>query len=146
AVLLLVGSAAWQWGPPDYRARMISLVQGEEDYNQTHYTGREQIWERGRMYWRQNPVLGVGAGNFPMAEGAQLESIGLTGKWSTAHNSYLQAFAELGTPGGLIFLGILFAGIRASLPLWRPRRGSSAAHRPEFLAAIAAAMVAGYFL
>lgn len=145
-LMLAVGYSAWQWGPEDYRARMISLVKGEEDYNQTHYTGREQIWERGRMYWRENPILGVGAGNFPMAEGRQLELQGLTGKWSVAHNSYIQAFAELGTPGGLIFVALLLAGIRASAPLWRPRRGTPVEHRPEYLAALLAAMVGGYFL
>jgi len=146
AVMVLLGLAAWQWGPPDYRARMTALIKGESDYNQTEYVGREAIWKRGRMYYRQNPLLGVGAGNFMVAEGQQLEKMGLTGKWSAAHNSYIQVFAELGTPGGLLFLGILLGGIRMALPLWRPRRGSRAEHRPEFLAAILGAMVGGYFL
>lgn len=146
-LMLAVGFAAWQWGPAEYRDRMTALVQGQQDYNQTEYTGRKQVWERGRGYWRANPVLGVGAGNFPMAEGDQLDTVGLTGKWSAAHNSYVQVFAELGTPGGLIFVGLLLTAVRAALPLWRHRRrGGALGHRPEFLAAIAAAMIGGYFL
>jgi len=149
AALVLVGIVAWFSASNSYRRRMRELVQGEKDYNYTAYGGRKQIWARARLYTIQHPIVGVGVGNFPVAEGKHLDLLGMVGKWSNAHNAYLQAFAELGFPGGLIFLGMLIStGLRAA-KYWRPKSGRSGGasyHRPELLAAVFAFAAGSYFL
>lgn len=58
-------------------------------------TGQEriQIWSDGLMLFRDAPLFGVGMDKYE-------EFVG-----HVAHNSYLQAFAELGLFGGILFLG-----------------------------------------
>jgi O-antigen ligase len=143
AITLMVG---WAASPPDFRARMQSLTNVEDDYNYTAYGGRKQIWKRGRGYIMQHPLTGVGVGNFPIAEGEYARQLGRPAKWSAPHNAYLQAFSELGIPGGLIFVGLLFATAKRAWPMWRQTRSSGEWHRPEYLAALAAFAAGGYFL
>jgi len=142
-ILLLV---VWVAAPPDFRARMQSLTNVEDDYNYTAYGGRKQIWQRGRGYIMQHPLTGVGVGNFPVAEGDYAAQLGRPSKWSAPHNAYLQAFAEMGVPGGLIFVAILLASARRALPMWRQTGSPAEWHRPEYLAALAAFAAGGYFL
>jgi O-antigen ligase len=150
--MLVGGAAAWSTAPASFRERMISLQNLEDDYNYTHDTGRKAVWKRGRQYWRENPIIGVGAGNFPIAEGANWSTEGRTGKWSVAHNAYIQAFAELGTLGGGLFVAILLGAAWRVLPFWRGRntpkreRAPPPLHRPEFLASLAGYAAGAYFL
>jgi O-antigen ligase len=148
AVLGLVGLASWSVAPSHFRERMLTLNDVNSDYNQTDYAGRKQIRQRGWSYARENPVLGVGIGNFPVAEGNRLEDQGIRGKWSAAHNAYVQASAELGFVGGAIFIGMLALGL---LSAWKwgaiatphPPIGG---YRPEFFASLIGLSVAAYFL
>jgi O-antigen ligase len=148
--LILGGVLTWTTAPQSFRDRMVSLTNLENDYNYTHDTGRKAVWKRGRQYWRENFVVGVGAGNFPMAEGLGWSERGDTGKWSAAHNAYVQVFAELGTIGGSIFVLVLLGAAKGALPFWRGRapgqqRGPPM-HRPEYLASLAGFAAGGYFL
>src|SRR2546422_9855684 len=91
---------------------MQTTVRPDRDYNTTSETGRLKIWERGLNYMAGRPVLGVGAGNFPVAEGtisplARLQERGIGVRWGAAHNSFLQVGAELGIPGLLLFIGLI---------------------------------------
>jgi O-antigen ligase len=54
---------------------------------------RLQIWSDGMLMFRQSPIIGIGAEQY-----AQHVIY-------VAHNSFLHAFAELGFPGGALFLG-----------------------------------------
>jgi O-antigen ligase len=145
-IMLVGGLLAWTTASESYRERIRSLTSLENDYNNTDPNGRKAIWARGRQIYRQNPVIGVGAGNFPFADGGAKQGEGLTGKWSAAHNAYLQAFVELGTIGGLLFCAILLTGARMSFGLWRPIRGPPLLHRPEFMGSLAAFATGAYFL
>src|SRR6266545_3330460 len=63
--------------------------------------------------------LGVGMSNFQVAEGtisplAKRRERGLAVYWTAPHNTFIQAGAELGVPGLLLFIG-LFATAFASL-------------------------------
>jgi O-antigen ligase len=150
ACLALGGVVGWATASPEFRARMNTLTNLEDDYNLNSEAGRKAVWRRGRGYIADNPVIGVGAGNFPMAEGEYLSASATTGKWSTAHNAYIQAYAELGVIGGSLFVGMLLLGVRCALPMWRtapPRTGRAPPlDRPELLAALAAFAAGGYFL
>lgn len=147
--MIVGGGLAWSTASPDFRARMSSITNLENDYNLTDPTGRKAVWARGRQYWKSNPIIGVGGGNFPIAEGGSWADQGLRGKWSNAHNAYVQAFAELGTIGGAIFISMLLVAAWQVLPAWRATtiRGRAPPwHRPELLASIAAYAAGAYFL
>jgi len=127
--------------------RLDSVVETEDDYNITSPTGRLQVWKRGVGYMIDRPILGVGAGNFPTAEGtlsryaASLRERNMGAKWSAAHNSFVQVGAELGVPGLVFFL--LAIG-RACASLWRAQRASRAAPSEDRdLAALASATMSG---
>lgn len=147
-MLVLAMVSVWSFGGKSFRDRMTSLTSLEQDYNYTDEYGRKQIWKRGRGYYREHPVIGVGAGNFPIAEGGNWADENRRGKWSNAHNAYVQVFAELGTIGGGLFVMILFVAFRRSFRLWRGVRirDGTLLHRPELFAALCAYMVAAYFL
>lgn len=110
----------------EYWERIESMFTSPtEDYNFQAREGRIEIWKRGVGYVVSHPVTGVGIGNFPVAEGQNLENLGHGVKWSTAHNAYLLVAAELGVPGFVVFLGLLLmvyrAGSRARRLFNRPR-------------------------
>ena len=149
-VVLMAFAAAITWftAPPTFKTRMLSLAHLENDYNTTDELGRKAVWRRGRQYIREHPMFGVGAGNFEIAEGQYNEEVGRTGKWSAPHNAYLQAFAELGIGGGLIFLAMLLTAAGIARQMWRPNlwaRGPPL-HRPEYLSSLVAFAVGAYFL
>ncbi|MHB1223553.1 MAG: O-antigen ligase family protein [Gemmatimonadaceae bacterium] len=151
AGLLAVGGAiAWQTAPADFRDRITSIGQ-EDDYNYTAFSGRKQVWARARLYIAERPIQGVGIGNFGVREGEYCREVMARGcKWSTTHNTYLQAGAELGVPGMSIFIGLLVLLAWKSRPMWRASgsepEGAQAAHQPELMASLAAFAVAAYFL
>lgn len=120
-----------------YWVQMNTIFNSKGDYNRTEDEGRVAIWKRGMGYVAQHPVLGVGADNFPVAEGtlsplASRQDHGMGVKWGAAHNSYIQIAAELGVPGVLFFLAAFataFGALRviARTPASRagPQRGTA---------------------
>jgi len=101
-----------------YWERMETMLHPEQDYNYTASAGRLQIWRRGIGYMLQRPLFGVGAGNFPAAEGtmsplAKLQERGIGVKWSAAHNTFVEIGAELGVPGLVFFLGLIITAFGA---------------------------------
>lgn len=131
---------------PSFWARMDSIADPGQDYNMTSSEGRLQLWERGIGYMMARPVFGVGAGGFPTAEGTlsseskEAEAHGRGLKWSEPHNSFVQAGAELGLPGLLIFIAML----------WTAARGLRRMEDPGLATALVASVVAfavgGFFL
>lgn len=145
--LIVGGMVGWATASPQFRARMMSLTNLDQDYNNTLPTGRKAVWERGRGYIRQNPLLGVGVGNFPIAEGQTLDEAQQHGKWSAAHNAYIQAYAELGLPGGTILVVLLVSGAIIGVRYARGVRfGDEIVTRPEYIASVASYAVSGIFL
>ena len=137
--------------------RQMRTIVSEADYNRTHEYGRFQIWERGLEYMRDNPLLGLGAGNFQVAEGtisslADRQNYGIGVRWNAPHNSFVQAGAELGFPGLILFVAIIVAAI---VSLNRSDRrlqagacpGSARAHlTPALTAALVGFVVGAFFL
>ncbi len=101
-----------------YWTQMQTIVHPDQDYNATSEAGRLKIWTRGLGYMAEYPVLGVGIGNFPTAEGtisplARLQERGIGVRWGAAHNSFVQVGAELGVPGLLLFVGVIATAFRS---------------------------------
>jgi O-antigen ligase len=150
AALLVITPIVWTFAPSAFRERMFTLNNLESDYNTTDYMGREQVWKRGLGYWKGSPIWGVGVGNFQYAEGRTLMAMRQGGKWSAAHNSYLEALVDLGAVGFGIFIALLWNCGRIALRYCaigqaavRPPPGG---HRPELLASLVALAVSGFFL
>lgn len=99
--------------PAGYGERMSSIITPEKDYNRTASGGRFEIWKRGLQLMAENPVLGVGPFVFEVAEGTKHidEATGTTGKWSSAHNCFVQIGTEFGIPGLVLFVIILISSI-----------------------------------
>lgn len=120
AGLVVILAVVFTTASDRYWTQMQTMLNPHGDYNATSEGGRLKIWERGLAYMADNAVLGVGMGNFPVAEGtisplARLQERGIGVVWGAAHNSFLQVGAELGIPGLLLFVGLIasaFASLR----------------------------------
>ncbi|WP_035271221.1 O-antigen ligase family protein [Desulfonatronum thiodismutans] len=112
-VVLGVGFALVTWTvPADKLERFYSLFNLKEDYNLTEKHGRLDIWNNGIILFKDNWITGTGVSTFATAEGQINEG----GKWSSAHNSFLQVAVELGLPGLFVFMGMLFSAFRLAKP------------------------------
>jgi O-antigen ligase len=85
--------------------------------------GRSDIWAVGLRMFRAHPVLGVGSGNFQVAERFFLQQPGLITRADLiiitpqpAQNVYLSFLAELGIPGLILFITIPLASFACA---WR---------------------------
>ncbi len=100
---LIVG--IYLFGPPRVHHAFNTLIHIQNDYNLTARTGRIAIWKRGLRIIAHHP-LGVGIRNFPLAEGHLVQDV-IGERWMDAHNALLEATAELGIAGGIVFLILL---------------------------------------
>lgn len=72
--------------------------------------GRLENWSQALSLIRENPALGVGLGNYARA----LDPLAGERSPVTAHNLYLDIWAELGIVGLALFLGIAFLALKKS--------------------------------
>jgi O-antigen ligase len=70
---------------------------------------RIQFWSHGLEAFRSTPVFGTGTGTYPE----------FTGGYG-AHNSYVEAYVEMGFLGGTLFVGAVFGSLWACFLLGRP--------------------------
>lgn len=104
-----------------YWELMATLLDPTSDYNWSGTPrggGRMNIWRRGLGYMFNDPLTGVGARAFPVAEGtvsklAVRQEWGIGLKWSAAHNSFVQVGAELGVLGLAAFVTAIGASFRS---------------------------------
>jgi O-antigen ligase len=130
--------------PAGYWKQMGTLLQPTEDYNYTTRDGRKAVSERGLGYIRMYPWFGLGINNFGRAEcsiSTKLQSLNRSGpiRCTPPHNSYIQAGAELGIPGLIVWASLVIGGIVGTLRMRRGlpvswRRGSQS-HRFMYAAA-----------
>ena len=136
-----------------YWTRISTVLRPGQDYNLTSDQGRLQLWRRGVGYMMGHPVLGVGAGNFPRAEGTisplvARRPLGRGLKWGPPHNSYVQVGAELGVPGILVFAAFLVSVFQAlrTLPALAPGGGPAARLGQSLTASLIGFVVGAFFL
>lgn len=124
-ILAVVGGGLVFMAPSGYWGQMKSLAQPTDDYNWTSEYGRKAVAERGIGYMLAHPMFGIGVGNFPRAEGMVSEvaeerkQLGHGYRWTASHNSFVQAGAEMGIPGLLLFSSLVFG---SALGLFRLRK------------------------
>ena len=135
AVVAITGLAVAS--PPGYWQQMKTILRPTEDYNWTTPGGRKEIWLRGLGYMTSYPLFGIGIGNFGRAEGTMSERArhwtpGQAGiKWSAPHNSFVEAGAELGVPGLILWSTLVLGGIVAMRRLRRRLPKSWAVGDPQ---------------
>ena len=120
AMVMMVAIGLSLAAPSGYWKQMSTITSVKEDYNWDAAQGRRQLAIRGIGYMMSYPFFGVGIGNFGRAEGTISLIAGQKGvRWSAPHNSFVQAGAELGVPGFVLFLAMILGCIIAP---WRLRR------------------------
>jgi O-antigen ligase len=132
AIALLIAVAVWLWlqggryrlaivALPVMIVLSVALTGSTERFEQlrdvnnpsssTDFRGRLSENIAAYEMWRDNPVLGVGANEFPSNYRNYAADIGLDSRSERqAHNSYLQQAAESGTLGFLAFIAMIGAG------------------------------------
>jgi O-antigen ligase len=102
-----------QVASPDLRAHVSEVGSG---------AGRLDLWQIGWRMVEQNPVQGVGAGNFPVSSVHYLLQPGainhgdlIIGTPRVAHNTFLQLWAEIGIVGLLLFLLVVGFCLQSTL-------------------------------
>jgi O-antigen ligase len=96
--------------PAAYWARINTIFSLKSDYNMTLQTGRMMVWQNGLKMLATYPLTGVGISCFNTAH-ADFSGTNIN---ISPHNSFLQIAAELGIPGLLLFLAIIFTSIFAA--------------------------------
>lgn len=128
------------WSPPGYWDQMKTLLKPTEDYNYHSKDGRKEVAKRGFSYMMKNPITGLGIGNFEKAEctiseKARSTPAGYGLRCTPPHNSFVQAGAELGVPGLLLWSSIPIVGIFSLIGLRRrlPARWSRGTREERYL-------------
>lgn len=111
-ILLIFGIFVATYFPEKTFNRLEDLQNYEED---TSAMGRIYAWRGGIKMMLDNPILGVGFGQFMTAFGTKYRPKDIPTKlygenfWLKPHNSFIQIGGELGFTGLLLFLLILFS-------------------------------------
>ena len=85
-------------------------------------SGRAQIWEPAIEAFKEEPVLGIGAGGFETYYQTNRD-VGWIAKHS--HSIHFQVAAELGTVGLLLLGGFLLTAVMVGLSRWRNGRAAA---------------------
>jgi len=113
--------------PSGYWQQMGTVLEPTDDYNWSVYYGRKQLFARGVGYMLEYPIFGLGINNFGRAEGTMTERAkeawrlgpGERVRWAPPHNSFIQAGAELGFPGLVLWSSLMIGGIVGMIRLRR---------------------------
>jgi len=106
--VIVAPSFFWQrirtiWDTSPYRTTDVAVSATESQYQRT------VLLKRSIQYTFENPVLGLGLGNFAIASGSRT---GSAAEWKGTHNTYTQVSSEAGIPAFLCFLSLLFVTTR----------------------------------
>jgi O-antigen ligase len=104
-ISLLIGIIIICIGSQRIIDRTVSIFDPSKDETGSRQQ-RIELMKTGFQVFLNRPILGVGFGNFNVAEG---DSHGGVGHWKTAHNGLIEVAAELGLFGLLLFLGLLYS-------------------------------------
>jgi O-antigen ligase len=69
---------------------------------------RKQLLIDSLIITAKHPFLGVGPGNFQVAQDAMAQARGDRSLWHVTHNTYTQLSSEMGLPGLGIYLALLY--------------------------------------
>jgi probable O-glycosylation ligase (exosortase A-associated) len=135
----VVAAVVVAFGSQAYFDRMSSI----RDYqSEGSAQARVTAWKAATRMALANPLLGVGAGHFPMAYAGKYRPPDVGYGWMTAHSMYFLVLGELGFPGIIAFCAIVFGGIRAAMMVRRRLLQSEARAPPDSIDAHSRLLVA----
>ena len=120
AVLIAGGSLVYfaLYAPPEIRDRLGNATQGEVEQQE----GRFTLWAVGWRVVQDDPVIGIGAGNFKevavehvLEPGTVFRTDRVIDNPGGVHNSYLQLLSETGVIGLALYLAIVLSSLAAGL-------------------------------
>jgi O-antigen ligase len=92
----------------------------------TSTRSRQYLLRTSVRYTLQHPLFGVGPGMFTVAEDAEAKKQGRRqGLWQGTHNSYTQVSSELGIPGALAYVAVIFLSIKRTANLYSRTRNDT---------------------
>ncbi len=147
SVGIVLVSVGLLFASAEYWERLESLGTIGKDSESGSFNIRYRFIEAGINSFLQNPVLGVGMGNFGRV--LQLSGSGFTENISeVAHNMYLEFFVENGAIAGLLFLTLLAAAVLQSIRYDTYDRLERSAYGLGFCVSMSlmTVMIAGLFL
>ncbi len=119
AVLLVLGTVAIFWEVLPTRGRTIRAL-FSTDPKTSSQRSRAVLWKVAWDIGRDNPVTGVGPGQFRRAfETVHPQALDNDHSWGNAHNLYLHQFAERGLGGVLALIALFWC---LALGAWRAAR------------------------
>ena len=119
----LAGLSALPLLPSSYWERMASITDEELDQTGSR-EAREILLREAFEAFKENPLTGVGAGNF-----AAYDPDGRQEPWRESHNAVLQVAAELGVFGLIAFGFLLWRAFHGPIQTRRLLRAQTARHR-----------------
>lgn len=115
--LAVVALGVVAYAPASYFERMRTISNYD---NEGSAQGRIIAWKAATRMALDNPLTGVSAGHFPIAFGTKYMPADQQHlPWLTAHSIYFLILGELGFPGLIVLLAMLFGNILANLRLRR---------------------------
>jgi O-antigen ligase len=140
-ILVIVAAAVSTFSGKIDITRFDTLFGLKQDYNLTSEEGRLSVWESAFTLIAKNPVTGVGVACFPRAFGYLRMTEGRIPAWKATHNSYLQIWTELGFPGIVLFLAMIYASIRV---FWRTMKRNALDAEQRDLKLLSGLLLTGY--
>jgi len=136
---VIAGGNAWrQFSSPD----LYFPSDPKQHFAQLSGAGRHDFWRVALDAYGEKPVLGHGAGAYEFSW-EQHRSIDLA--VHDAHSVYLEAFAELGTIGGMLVLGLAGILLWSGFGAWRFAEGPERERNAVLFAVILAFAVGAAF-
>jgi len=111
------GRAKDEFTRPDVRA-----LGSPEAFTTLSGSGRDEFWRVGVEAFREEPLLGQGAGAYRFSWHLLRDN---DADNLDAHSLYLQAFAELGVVGGALVLALVGTLLGIGFAAWRGARGAA---------------------
>ncbi|MGH9557029.1 MAG: O-antigen ligase family protein [Terriglobales bacterium] len=102
--------------PSANQKRLQSMVEWEQD---TNAKTRINLWKAGIRMFLENPVLGVGPGNFRPTYATYQQGPLDPHRVLAPHSIYVQALSELGLLGGLTVFALLWLGLHLNTQAMR---------------------------
>lgn len=121
-VVLLLLPLLWMVIPAQYQKRYETVNDLKDDDS---YQNRRLSWEGGERMFMHNPVTGVGANNYTIANGSKYWP-GEPKHWLNAHSLYFMVLGELGSLGVLTFSTYVISLIFLNRRLARELRARNA--------------------
>ncbi len=126
---------------PEAKARVTQVAEGGG-------TGRVDIWKIGWRMVEDEPLRGLGSGNFKhssvhylLQPGAIERTDFIVDNPKVAHNTYLEVLAELGIVGLVLFLGIIGFSLRCTVRAVRAFQRAGDQHMEVISRALFVALV-----